>query len=131
VEKVSRIVAAIADSATEQAAGIEQGNRAAGEMGRATRQDGASSEESSSAAEELIGHAEELAAMVRTFQLRRARPGMADPPDRSPAASTPGHPSSQVRSAPSKTARHGGGLAFKDSRAGRAVSRNNPHFCDR
>ena len=71
VSKVTDIVAEIAASAVEQAAGIDQVNRAVAQMERVTQQNASSSEESSSAAAELSGQSEELAAMVGTFQLER------------------------------------------------------------
>jgi len=80
VSKVSDIVAEIAASSKEQAAGIEQVNKAVGEMDKVTQQNAASSEESSSAAEELSSQSEELAAMVGSFKTERTgglkRPAM-------------------------------------------------------
>jgi methyl-accepting chemotaxis protein len=70
-QKVNDIVSEIAASAKEQAAGIDQVNKAVGEMDRVTQQNAASSEEASSAAEELSSQAEELASMVGSFALRR------------------------------------------------------------
>ncbi len=69
VSKVTDIIGEIAAAASEQAHGMEQVNGAVGEMDRVTQQNAASAEESSSAASELSGQAEELAAMVATFQL--------------------------------------------------------------
>ncbi|HTP29276.1 MAG TPA: methyl-accepting chemotaxis protein, partial [Anaeromyxobacteraceae bacterium] len=69
VTKVSDIVAEIAASAKEQAAGIEQVNKAVEQMDKVTQANAAGSEQSSSAAAELSGQAEELAAMVGSFQL--------------------------------------------------------------
>jgi len=71
-QKVSDIVTEIAASAKEQAHGIEQVNKAVGEMDKVTQQNAASSEESSSAAEELNSQSEELAAMVGSFRIQRA-----------------------------------------------------------
>jgi len=70
-QKVSDIVAEMAVSSKEQARGIEQVNKAVGEMDRVTQQNAASSEESSSAAEELSGQSEELAALVGSFRIAR------------------------------------------------------------
>ncbi|HUK66610.1 MAG TPA: methyl-accepting chemotaxis protein [Anaeromyxobacteraceae bacterium] len=67
--KVSAIVAEMASTSREQAAGIEQVNKAIGEMDKVTQQNAASSEESSSAAQELSGQAESLAALVGAFRL--------------------------------------------------------------
>ncbi|MFL5303110.1 MAG: methyl-accepting chemotaxis protein, partial [Anaeromyxobacteraceae bacterium] len=72
VAKVTDIIAEIAASAKEQAAGIDQVNKAVAQMDRVTQQNAANSEESSSAASELSGQAEELAAMVGSFQLDQA-----------------------------------------------------------
>ncbi|HTN52862.1 MAG TPA: methyl-accepting chemotaxis protein [Anaeromyxobacter sp.] len=73
VGKVSDIVSEIASTARQQATGIEQVVTAMSEMDRVTQQNAASAEESSSAASELSGQAEELAAMVGSFQLERLR----------------------------------------------------------
>ncbi len=69
VSKVTEIVAEIAASAKEQAAGIGQVTTAVGEMDKVTQQNAASSEESSSAATELAGQSQELAAMIGSFRL--------------------------------------------------------------
>ena len=71
-QKVSDIVAEMAASSKEQAQGIEQVNKAVGEMDKVTQQNAASSEESSSAAEELSSQSEELAAMVGSFKIEHA-----------------------------------------------------------
>ena len=71
VDTVTGIVSEIAAAAREQTAGIEQVSGAVGEMEKVTQQNAASAEESSSAASELSAQAEELAAMVATFQLTR------------------------------------------------------------
>jgi methyl-accepting chemotaxis protein len=71
VSKVTDIVSEIAMAAREQAAGVDQVKRAVSEMDKVTQQNAASAEESSSAASELSGQAEELAAMVGSFQLGR------------------------------------------------------------
>jgi methyl-accepting chemotaxis protein len=72
IGKVSEIVSEIAAAAKEQSAGIGQVSTAVGEMDKVTQQNAASAEEASSAASELSGQAEELAAMVGTFQMARA-----------------------------------------------------------
>ena len=71
IGKLGDIVAEIATSSGEQAYGIEQVNKAVGEIDRIVQQNAASAEESSAAAAELNGQAEELAAMVATFGLDR------------------------------------------------------------
>ena len=62
-------MAEIAKAAREELRGIEQVNRAVAEMDKVTQQNAASAEESSSSAAQLNGQAEELAAMVGSFQL--------------------------------------------------------------
>jgi|GEM_PF-398825 len=69
VGKVSGIVAEIARASDEQASGVEQVNKAMGQMDQVTQQAAANSEESSSAAEELSSQARELAALVAQFQI--------------------------------------------------------------
>jgi methyl-accepting chemotaxis protein len=72
IEKVNGIVNEISASAKEQSSGVDQINRAVADMNKVTQQNAANSEESSSAAAELSSQAEELAAMVSSFQLSRA-----------------------------------------------------------
>jgi methyl-accepting chemotaxis protein len=69
VGEVSDMVSEIAAAAREQTTGIDHVSGAVGQMDKVTQQNAASAEESSSAASELSGQAEELAAMVGTFQL--------------------------------------------------------------
>jgi methyl-accepting chemotaxis protein len=76
-QQVSDLVVQMAASASEQAQGIDQVNRAVADMGKVTQQNAASSEESSSAAEELSTQSGELASMVGSFRLRRGAPGRA------------------------------------------------------
>ena len=97
VEKVSTIIAELAGSAREQAAGIEQVSRAVAEMDRVTQQNAASSEESSGAASELNSQAEQLATMVRTFQLRRSRATAPERPLPPPRSVAPGPPAPAAR----------------------------------
>jgi methyl-accepting chemotaxis protein len=73
IEKVSGIVNEISASAKEQSAGVDRINRAVADMNKVTQQNAANSEESSSAAVELSSQAEEVAAMVSSFQLARTR----------------------------------------------------------
>jgi methyl-accepting chemotaxis protein len=87
---VSEIVSEIAASSREQAARIEEVNTSISEMDRVTQQNAASAEESSSAASELNSQAEELAAMVGTFQIgRRLAAGHAHRSGRSRPAPPP------------------------------------------
>jgi methyl-accepting chemotaxis protein len=72
IEKVNGIVNEISASAKEQSSGVDQINRAVADMNKVTQQNAANSEESSSAAAELSSQAEELAAMVSSFQLSRS-----------------------------------------------------------
>jgi methyl-accepting chemotaxis protein len=69
IEKVSAVVAEIATAAEGQTSGIDQVTSAMRQMDKVTQQNAASAEESSSATSELNGQAEELAAMVASFQL--------------------------------------------------------------
>jgi methyl-accepting chemotaxis protein len=69
VSKVTDIVTEIDATSREQSAGIDQVNKAMGQINTVTQQNAASSEESSSAAAQLSAQSEELAAMVGTFQL--------------------------------------------------------------
>jgi methyl-accepting chemotaxis protein len=69
VSRVTDIVTEIATAAREQASNVVRVAAALGEMDKVTQQNAASAEESSSAASELSGQAEELAAMVASFQL--------------------------------------------------------------
>jgi methyl-accepting chemotaxis protein len=75
VGKLTDIVGGIAASARDQATGIDQLNRAVGEMDRVTQQNAATSEESSSAASELAGQSQQLAGMLGRFRLEPSRPG--------------------------------------------------------
>lgn len=75
INKVDGIVTEISASAKEQAAGVDQLNDAVTHMNTVTQQNAANSEESSSAAAELSSQAEELAAMVGSFQLSRSLHG--------------------------------------------------------
>ncbi|MCE5267947.1 MAG: methyl-accepting chemotaxis protein, partial [Planctomycetaceae bacterium] len=66
--KVNDLVAQIASASGDQTSGIEQINRAMGQMGTVTQQNAANAEESAAAAEELNGQVEELNRAVK--QLR-------------------------------------------------------------
>jgi len=70
--KVGDLIAEIAASSSEQAAGVEQVNTAVSQMNQVTQQTAANSEESASAAEELSSQAQELANMVYSFTLSSA-----------------------------------------------------------
>ncbi|HTN50830.1 MAG TPA: methyl-accepting chemotaxis protein [Anaeromyxobacter sp.] len=101
VGKVSDIVSEIAAAAKAQSAGIDQVNRAVGEMDKVTQQNAASAEESSSAASELQGQSEELAAMIATFRIDRALgASRTRPAPALPAAPARPAPRSAPRAAP-------------------------------
>jgi methyl-accepting chemotaxis protein len=68
ISKVSDLVGEIATSAKEQTAGIDQVNQAVAAMDKVTQQNAASAAQSSNAATELSGQAEDLAALVGSFQ---------------------------------------------------------------
>jgi methyl-accepting chemotaxis protein len=72
VSKVTDIVAEIAATAKEQAAGIDQVNLAMGQVNTVTQQNAAASEEAASTAQELSAQSAELEALVATFQLGAA-----------------------------------------------------------
>jgi methyl-accepting chemotaxis protein len=103
--QVSTLVAEIAQASREQLSGIEQVDRAVGEMDKVTQQNAASAEESSSAAAELNAQAEELAAMVKSFQLT-AR----DAPGPAARAARPASPSAGLQSPSALTPRRRGPL---------------------
>jgi methyl-accepting chemotaxis protein len=103
VTRVTDIVAEIATASGAQASGITQVNQAIAEMDKVTQQNAASAEESSSAASELSGQAEELAAMVATFQLQ-GHAGAA-----TPRASTHGPRALAAAAARLQVPEHGGG----------------------
>jgi methyl-accepting chemotaxis protein len=77
IAKVSGIITEITASAKEQSVGVEELNRGVTNINTVTQQNAANSEESSSAAAELSGQAEELAAMIATFQLAKQGGGAA------------------------------------------------------
>jgi chaperonin GroEL (HSP60 family) len=92
MEKVSGIANEMEVSAKEQAAGMEEINKAVAEMNTITQQNAGNSHESSSAAAQLSSQAQELATLVSGFRLARG-----------------GKPASS--SQPSDTAASGGSLA--------------------
>jgi methyl-accepting chemotaxis protein len=103
ITRVSDIVSEITASSREQAQGIDQVNRAVAQMDKVTQGNAASSEESSSAASELSGQAQELAAMVGSFQLQRATS-----PARAPAQRAAPPPPPPAPRAPAPAARRNG-----------------------
>jgi methyl-accepting chemotaxis protein len=68
-DRVSSIIAGIAEASRNLATQIDQVTKAMGEMDKVTQQNAASSEESSASAQELSGQSEALTAMVGEFQL--------------------------------------------------------------
>lgn len=67
------IVTEVSAAASEQAGGVHRLTGAISGMEKVTQQDAAIAEESSSAASELSAQAEDLAAMVGTFELAERR----------------------------------------------------------
>ena len=63
--KVAAIVAEIAESAAEQARGIEQVNASVGEVDGVTQRNASSAEESASASEEMAAQAEHMKQLVQ------------------------------------------------------------------
>ena len=68
VKRVTDIVGEIAAAAAEQSQGIGQVNTAVGELDRMTQQNAALVEQSAAAADSLRQQAEQLAALVQTFE---------------------------------------------------------------
>jgi methyl-accepting chemotaxis protein len=69
VQRVSAIIATIADASAEQRNGIEQVNDAITQMDQVTQQNAALVEQAAAAANALQDQAEKLAASVRVFRL--------------------------------------------------------------
>jgi methyl-accepting chemotaxis protein len=67
-KKVNSLVGEIAGASREQAQGIEQINKAVGEMDRVVQQTAANAEESASASEELNGQAQQMQSMVKELE---------------------------------------------------------------
>jgi len=67
--KVAELVSEINAASNEQAQGIEQVNKAVGEMDKVTQQNAANAEESASASEEMSAQAQELNSMIGSFKL--------------------------------------------------------------
>ncbi|MDX7953315.1 HAMP domain-containing methyl-accepting chemotaxis protein [Lichenihabitans sp. Uapishka_5] len=70
VARISGIIADIAASAQEQAAGLEQVNTAVNHMDQATQRNAAMVEESTAASHSLRGEAEELTRLISRFTMR-------------------------------------------------------------
>ena len=86
VDRVTSIMADITAASAEQSSGIEQVNRAIGEMDESTQHNAALVEEASAAAQAMQDQAAELARAVRLFRLDEAVRGSA-PPAHRPALS--------------------------------------------
>jgi methyl-accepting chemotaxis protein len=72
VKKVTDVMAEIADSSREQAAGIEQVNRAVSSMDASIQQNAALVEEATAAAQALSGQATSMMRLIGRYRLRRA-----------------------------------------------------------
>jgi methyl-accepting chemotaxis protein len=92
---VSRTVGDLAAAAKEQAASIAGVGQAVEQMGAVTLQSAQAAGESSSAAARLSRESEELAALVRSFQLDRSEPGRSG----GAVALEAGHPRPQLAEA--------------------------------
>ena len=68
VERASELVGQISAASIEQAQGIEQINKAAGEMDKVVQQNAANAEESASAAEEMSAQTHQMKDFVREFE---------------------------------------------------------------
>ncbi|MGB5218838.1 MAG: methyl-accepting chemotaxis protein [Smithella sp.] len=71
VNKVSQVVAEIAEASEQQDIGISQVNKAVEQLNQLTQQNAANAEESASAAEEMSSQSEEMRSMVAGFKLSR------------------------------------------------------------
>ena len=85
VARVTDIMADISAASLEQSTGIEQINRAMGEMDESTQQNAALVEEASAAAQAMQDQAAQLARAVRLFRLDEAAGGALAAPARRPA----------------------------------------------
>ncbi len=72
VNKVSQVVAEIAEASEQQDIGISQVNKAVEQINQLTQQNAANAEESASAAEEMSSQSEEMRSMVAGFKLSRS-----------------------------------------------------------
>jgi len=72
VNKVSQVVAEIAEASEQQDMGISQVNKAVEQLNQLTQQNAANAEESASAAEEMSSQSEEMRSMVAGFKLSRS-----------------------------------------------------------
>ncbi len=90
VVEIEGVVSAIAGSAREQAAGLDQVNAAIGDMDRLTQQNAAMVEESTAATHELAREVDRLAQLAERFRLAPSAPDAEvvrlAPPRRRPAA---------------------------------------------
>jgi methyl-accepting chemotaxis protein len=87
VEELNRLVTDIAASAQEQATGLQDVNKAVGQMDQVTQQNAAMVEESTAASHSLAGEAVELARLVAQFQtFGTAQPEAARKPAPKPPA---------------------------------------------
>lgn len=89
VKKVNDIVAEISTASDEQASGLDEINRAIGEMDSMTQQNAALVEEAAAASEELLGQTEALDGMVGHYETSAEPRELASPPTRSVAPSAP------------------------------------------
>ena len=85
VARVTDIMADISAASLEQTGGIEQVNRAIGEMDESTQQNAALVEEASAAAQAMQDQAAQLARAVRLFRLDEAAGNALAAPERHPA----------------------------------------------
>jgi methyl-accepting chemotaxis protein len=69
VKKVTDIIGEIAAASQEQSSGIDQVNKAVGQMDQVTQSNSAQTEELSSTAQSLAAQAEQLQALVGRFKL--------------------------------------------------------------
>jgi methyl-accepting chemotaxis protein len=105
ITHVNEIMADIASSSAEQAAGIESINEAIVQMDEMTQQNAALVEEAAAAAESMNTQAKQLGQRVQTFDIGQVRFSAADAPVQSMKKSPPIQESSAV-SPPPASAKH-------------------------
>jgi methyl-accepting chemotaxis protein len=103
IRRVTDIMGEITAASQEQEAGIEQINRAIGEMDSVTQQNAALVEEAAAAAQSLQQQSSQLEQVVSTFRIAGAKAAAPAPapaaPSRKPAKATPPRLASAPRSA--------------------------------
>ncbi|MCC7600593.1 MCP four helix bundle domain-containing protein [Janthinobacterium sp. FW305-129] len=97
VQRVSDIITEITAASSEQSVGIDEINRAIGQMDAVTQQNAALVEESAAAAESMQHQAHKLAQVVSVFKLNGQRAGGSGAKDVAPAQKRPAAPQTALR----------------------------------